>query len=141
MFSMTPWYAIPLGWAPAIIYYYSLSDVSLVANLFCLFLGVFFWTFCEYTLHRFVFHGEDYWLPNNPKFLAAHFLIHGIHHDFPMDAFRLVFPVIPGYVIFFGFLMPPLSLIVPDIYINSVTAGSALGYVLYDLIHYFLHHS
>jgi len=139
--TMTPWYAIPLGWAPPIIYFFSLSEVSLLANILCIFLGIFFWTFAEYTLHRFVFHGEDYWLPDKPKILAFHFLIHGIHHAFPMDAYRLVFPPLPGYIIFFGFVIPPLTIFVPDQYMNAMTAGTALGYVLYDIIHYFLHHS
>jgi len=58
-----------------------------------------------------------------------------------MDAYRLVFPVLPGYMIFFGFVIPIISLVVPESYNNSVTAGTALGYVFYDLIHYFLHHS
>jgi 4-hydroxysphinganine ceramide fatty acyl 2-hydroxylase len=84
-FTMTPWYGVPLGWAPAIIYYFSISDLSILASLFAIFLGIFLWTLIEYTLHRFLFHGEDYWLPDHPKLLAFHFLIHGIHHAFPMD--------------------------------------------------------
>jgi 4-hydroxysphinganine ceramide fatty acyl 2-hydroxylase len=48
----------------------------------------------EYFLHRFLFHSEDKWLPgskgNFP--IVAHFMFHGIHHAFPMDKLRLVFP-------------------------------------------------
>jgi len=140
-FTMTPWFAIPLGWAPAIIYYFSLSDLSVFTTLICLVAGIFLWTFTEYMLHRFFFHGEDYWLPDNTKIIAGHFLIHGIHHAFPMDAYRLVFPVLPGYIILFGFIIPPISLLIPEAYINSITASIIIGYVVYDMIHYFLHHS
>jgi len=114
LFSLTPWFMIPIGWAPTVIYFYSMSEISIFANLICLLIGILFWTFLEYVLHRFFFHGEDYWLPDHPKFLASHFLIHGIHHAFPMDAYRLVFPLVPGYVIFFGFLIPFASLLTPE---------------------------
>jgi sterol desaturase/sphingolipid hydroxylase (fatty acid hydroxylase superfamily) len=110
-------------------------------NFLCLIFGVFIWTFGEYILHRFLFHGEDYWLPNNPKFLASHFLMHGIHHAFPMDGLRLVFPVIPGYMVFFSFFGPLIKLLTPEAYSSSIIASTAVGYVLYDMIHYFLHHS
>lgn len=140
-FTKTPWYAIPLGWTPAIIYYLNLSDNTFFAHILCFFLGIFFWTLSEYVLHRFIFHGEDYWLPEKPKIFAFHFLIHGIHHAFPMDSLRLVFPVLPGYVVFFGFVIPPITMFIPDAYVNATTAYIAIGYVIYDLIHYFLHHS
>jgi 4-hydroxysphinganine ceramide fatty acyl 2-hydroxylase len=106
-----------------------------------LLVGIFFWTFLEYLMHRFLFHGEDYWLPNNPKFLASHFLMHGIHHAFPMDGYRLVFPVLPGYVIFFGFFGPLITLFTPVYYTSAMQASVCIGYVGYDMIHYFLHHS
>ena len=105
------------------------------------FLGIIAWTLGEYLLHRFVFHSEDHWLPDHPKVLAHHFLIHGIHHAFPMDAYRLVFPILPGYVIFSFFFILPAKLLLPEIYQNSFIAGMMIGYILYDLIHYFLHHS
>lgn len=140
-FTMTPWYAIPLGWGPLIIYFYMQSECSHIANVILLLAGVFFWTFGEYTLHRFIFHSEDYWLPNHPKVLAHHFMIHGIHHAFPMDRYRLVFPVLPGYVIITIFLITPIKLLVFSEWQSCIISGTMLGYVIYDLIHYFLHHS
>ena len=104
-------------------------------------IGILFWTLGEYLLHRFVFHAEDWWLPDSPKFLAHHFLLHGIHHAFPMDRFRLVFPIIPGYIVFLIFFIAPMKAVIPDGINGPLIAGSMIGYVIYDLIHYFLHHS
>jgi 4-hydroxysphinganine ceramide fatty acyl 2-hydroxylase len=105
------------------------------------FFGVICWTLAEYLLHRFLFHGEEYWLPNNPKVLAHHFLIHGIHHAFPMDRHRLVFPVLPGYLIMYGIILTPIRNFMDSEYQGATIAGIIGGYVIYDLIHYFLHHS
>lgn len=46
--------------------------------------GNFVWTLLEYGFHRFLFH-VDYYMPDHPKFLMIHFLVHGIHHYMPMD--------------------------------------------------------
>src|SRR5690349_13078480 len=52
-------------------------------------LGVLLWTFAEYMLHRYVFHynGPQEWQRR------MHFIIHGVHHDFPSDTGRLVMPL------------------------------------------------
>ena len=92
-------------------------------------------------LHRFIFHSEDHWLPNHPKVLAHHFMIHGIHHAFPMDRYRLVFPIVPGYILFTAFFITPIKMLVFEEWQASLIAGSMIGYILYDLIHFFLHHS
>jgi hypothetical protein len=52
-----------------------------------------------------------------------------------------VFPVVPGYFILFGIVLPIISLFVPEFLMTSLSATIPLGYVLYDIIHYFLHHS
>ncbi len=99
------------------------------------------WTILEYTIHRFVFHGEDKWLPANNVGYMAHFLLHGIHHAYPQDSMRLVFPVVPGYVIMNMILMPFYKLFLPLWLAPTIVGGTIIGYVLYDLIHYFLHHT
>ena len=104
-------------------------------------LGFLWWTLSEYYLHRFFFHSEDSWLPNHPKVLAFHFMLHGIHHAFPMDRLKLVFPPLPGFAVHFFLVIIPMSYIVPKPYIYSVAAGELFGYVLYDMIHYYLHHA
>jgi 4-hydroxysphinganine ceramide fatty acyl 2-hydroxylase len=81
------------------------------------FIGVLSWTFFEYAFHRFFFHAEDHWLPASvPSIFAFHFLIHGVHHAYPQDRMRLVFPPFMGYQIFYGFFMIPIQSNVPEIY-------------------------
>jgi hypothetical protein len=58
-------------------------------NMIGLFLlGTLFWTFMEYVIHRFAFH----YMPKSELGKRFHFLIHGIHHDYPRDSKRLVMP-------------------------------------------------
>jgi 4-hydroxysphinganine ceramide fatty acyl 2-hydroxylase len=106
MFTRTPWYLIPLAYVPTIYYHLSLSNIEWEWTVVLLLGGILFWTFLEYFLHRWFFHSEDAWLPNHPLVLAHHFLIHGIHHAFPQDRWRLVFPVILGYQVYFGLVLP-----------------------------------
>ncbi|HVH42531.1 MAG TPA: sterol desaturase family protein [Labilithrix sp.] len=98
--------------------------------------GVFVWTFAEYILHRYVFH----WYKDTPFGRRVHFLLHGVHHDFPNDGDRLVMPLltsIPLAVIFytaFYFAFGGARLAEPFF------AGFALGYLAYDGTHYAVHH-
>eukprot|EP00347_Sterkiella_histriomuscorum_P018373 403345748 len=142
LFTMTPWYFIPIAWFVPLVYHTFFENPQPLAfTLAMVFAGIFAWTFTEYILHRFFFHSEDYWLPNHPMVLAHHFMLHGIHHAFPMDRYRLVFPVLPGYLIMYGIIFSVTKALVPDLYRSQLQGGIILGYILYDLIHYFLHHS
>ena len=56
-----------------------------------------------------------------------------------MDRSRLVFPIVPamilGFIVFFVYqsVAPwPVSM--------AVLSGTTVGYIVYDLIHYYLHH-
>jgi sterol desaturase/sphingolipid hydroxylase (fatty acid hydroxylase superfamily) len=109
-------------------------DVPLARLGLQLFGGYFVWTLCEYWLHRLVFH-----LPVvGPKTKRLNFLIHGVHHDYPWDESRLVFPAAASlglclvtYVTFraiFG---------VEGMY--GPFAGFVLGYVIYDEMHWYVH--
>ena len=99
------------------------------------FLGLFIWTFTEYILHRFVFH----WTPPGKLGARIHFIFHGVHHDFPNDRMRLVMPPsvsIPLALLFFyGFKFTlGISLVYPFF------AGFIFGYLIYDMMHYSIHH-
>jgi 4-hydroxysphinganine ceramide fatty acyl 2-hydroxylase len=83
VFSKTSWYTIPIGWSPFLIYYFYLNELDVISTIFYFLLGAMNWTLLEYLIHRFVFHGEDVWLPENNTAYVAHFLLHGIHHAFP----------------------------------------------------------
>ena len=61
------------------------------------------WSLAEYLLHRFVFHFE----PDTRWGRRLHFIIHGVHHDYPHDPMRLVMPpsvsVPLAILVFLGF--------------------------------------
>lgn len=97
--------------------------------------GLLMWTLCEYVLHRWVFH----WMEDSPRGRRIHFLLHGVHHDFPNDKDRLVMPLgfsIPLGLIFFGAFYVLFGLTVAQ----PLFAGLTLGYLWYDGTHYAVHH-
>ena len=104
------------------------------------FLGLFIWTFTEYTLHRFLFHFK----PRTPAQKRISFLIHGVHHAQPQCKTRLVMPPvisIPMAVIFYGlFNLVFGALLGIPLWINPTLAGFLAGYLTYDLTHYATHH-
>jgi 4-hydroxysphinganine ceramide fatty acyl 2-hydroxylase len=120
------------------------AENALHINIFLFLVGVVYWTFGEYTLHRFLFHGEEYWViyaPKNKLVLTFHFLIHGIHHAFPMDRYRLVFPPAPGFIVLYLFFGVPLENIFTYHTYAPLAMGIIFGYVSYDMMHYYLHHA
>lgn len=64
MFTRTPWYFIPIAYIYTIWYHLNLSPMTWDMTLLFVFVGLFQWTFLEYFLHRWFFHGEESWLPN-----------------------------------------------------------------------------
>jgi sterol desaturase/sphingolipid hydroxylase (fatty acid hydroxylase superfamily) len=97
--------------------------------------GVLAWTVTEYFIHRFIFHFK----PKQAWGQRLHFIFHGVHHDYPKDALRLVMPPsvsIPLAFIFYGFY----GLFVPAPYLYVLFAGLVTGYLAYDMIHYAIHH-
>jgi sterol desaturase/sphingolipid hydroxylase (fatty acid hydroxylase superfamily) len=106
-----------------------LSIVGLVAA------GLFTWTLCEYVLHRWVFH----WMDDTPRGRRIHFLLHGVHHDFPNDKDRLVMPLgasLPLGAVFFGAFYALFGMTVTE----PLFAGMVIGYLVYDGTHYAVHH-
>jgi len=98
--------------------------------------GVVIWTLVEYGLHRFCFHFKPREDSEMQKEVA--FLIHGIHHDYPWDADRLVMPPTVA-VLIAALLWWPMKLSFGT-YFFPVFSGVIAGYVWYDLTHYYLHH-
>ncbi|HEV3190885.1 MAG TPA: hypothetical protein VGY54_10335, partial [Polyangiaceae bacterium] len=52
--------------------------------------GMLTWTLAEYVLHRYVFH----WSNGTAWGKRLHFLLHGVHHEYPSDKDRLVMPLL-----------------------------------------------
>ena len=70
----------------------------------------------------------------------ASFLIHGIHHDYPYDRDRLVMPPTVTAV-FAAIVWVPIHLLLGPHLDRPFFAGIVIGYVIYDLTHYYLHHA
>jgi 4-hydroxysphinganine ceramide fatty acyl 2-hydroxylase len=99
-------------------------------------LGLFIWTFVEYIMHRFVFH---YAPPDKPWAQRMHFIFHGVHHDYPSDAKRLVLPPSVSIPLATGFYFL-FKAILPVNYVFAFFPGFILGYLFYDMTHYAIHH-
>lgn len=102
--------------------------------------GLLLWSLGEYTLHRFLFH----YPARTPRAERIFFLFHGVHHAQPQDKTRLVmpFPVsIPLALVFYGLFTLVLGEVLKaPHWVNPLTAGFMVGYLVYDLTHYATHH-
>lgn len=110
-------------------------NLSISGSLLLILTGIFVWTFTEYFLHRFVFH----YMPKSTFGKKIHFLIHGIHHDYPKDSKRLVMPPsvsLPLAALFFILF----DTIMNSEYVLPFFAGFLIGYLFYDITHYAIHH-
>ena len=97
--------------------------------------GIATWTLTEYLLHRYVFHYE----PTTTWGKRLHFLMHGIHHDYPNDSLRLVMPPVislPLAALFYFLFLVLLG----GNFLPSFFAGFLFGYLCYDMVHYATHH-
>jgi dihydroceramide fatty acyl 2-hydroxylase len=97
--------------------------------------GYLVWTLFEYWLHRLVFHFE----PEQGVGARLHWMIHGVHHDHPNDPMRLVMPPaasIPLAVL----VIAVMWMIAGSTHAPAVAAGFLTGYLIYDEMHYALHH-
>lgn len=99
------------------------------------FLGLFFWTFIEYFLHRFVFH----YPAKSPLGNRIIYLMHGLHHEDPADPTRLVMPPTPA-LIYAAILFPTFRFFLGATYVEAFIAFFLVGYLAYDYIHYYVHH-
>ena len=129
-----------LFWIPVIIYFIRKSyvDGGMSAGSIVLYflIGLAFWTFAEYVLHRWVFHFH----PKSAWGQRIHFIFHGVHHDYPKDRLRLVMPLsasIPmAAIIYFLFYI-----FIPEFELASFFGGFLFGYLIYDECHYAMHHA
>ncbi|NP_001417888.1 fatty acid 2-hydroxylase isoform 1 [Danio rerio] len=154
--TKTSWYMVPIVWMPLVIYLswycYSLlaqettrlvisSDYSILVHKysfpFIFALGMFLWSFIEYCIHRFVFHMRP--PAHNYYLITLHFLLHGQHHKSPFDGSRLVFPPSLAAVVIGLFYLTLQQLLVEGLG-TSLFVGGLCGYVVYDMIHYYLHY-
>ncbi|GAB0100585.1 Fatty acid 2-hydroxylase [Sergentomyia squamirostris] len=143
--TKTPWYIVPLFWFPIIVYLVIRGSANIAAVnheiqplqvVLYFAIGVLAWTLLEYSLHRWVFHMETERMGGIGATL--HFLIHGLHHKVPFDPYRLVFPPLPAMMIASA-VYPAIALLFTTQSL-VVLAGGLAGYVVYDMIHFYLHY-
>jgi sterol desaturase/sphingolipid hydroxylase (fatty acid hydroxylase superfamily) len=98
--------------------------------------GYGIWTLAEYWIHRALFHFE----PEHGLGAKVHWIVHGVHHDHPNDPRRLVMPPVISvplgaafFLAFVGVFGLPLAW--------AVAAGFFAGYLVYDMLHFALHHA
>jgi sterol desaturase/sphingolipid hydroxylase (fatty acid hydroxylase superfamily) len=114
---------------------WELSFVGALTALGLFALGYALWTLFEYWLHRLVFHFE----PDHGLGARMHWIIHGVHHEHPNDPLRLVMPPavsIPLGAVVFGALYVAFG----ERYAPGVGSGFFVGYLAYDMLHYYVHH-
>jgi sterol desaturase/sphingolipid hydroxylase (fatty acid hydroxylase superfamily) len=126
-------------WIPVLLYMlyrsgsrHDLAVSGMAGTFLC---GILLWSLSEYLLHRYVFH----WVNDTSWGKRVHFLLHGVHHDFPNDATRLVMPLLtstPFAVIFYSLFYFTVGIR----FAEPLWAGFALGYLCYDGTHYAVHH-
>jgi len=145
--TVTPWYLIPIVWIPVFMFFIyqgwltNQQDINegtgLVWALLSVLTGIVMWSFLEYSLHRWVFHLQP---PATSSLLITfHFLMHGLHHKVPFDGRRLLFPPVPAAIL--ALIMYSIYRVIFPLWMLSFTAaGTTIGYVVYDLLHFYLHH-
>ncbi|MFL9485479.1 sterol desaturase family protein [Chitinophagaceae bacterium LWZ2-11] len=133
-------FSVPLFiYIPVIIFfsYRALAEESIGVGLYIVWflVGLFVWSATEYILHRYIFH----FVPKSKWGLRLHFIFHGVHHDFPRDAKRLVMPPSASIPLAVGFYyLFSLFLAKPALF--SFFPGFLIGYLMYDMMHYAMHH-
>ena len=136
-FSRTPFWVVPLVFGPAVVGLWLLSGtlgIGVWATVALTVGGFVWWTLLEYWLHRTLFH----WEPPGKLGERFHFILHGVHHQWPNDRLRLVFPVVLSLGLFAMF--GALHLLALGRFGVAFHAGLTIGYITYDMTHYYLHH-
>lgn len=133
------WWHLPTFWSVIIVYFLVQSPLDLISTILTWVVGYFAWTFAEYVLHRYLFHGELFWVTDHRPVKIFHFMIHGFHHAFPQDSKRIVFPIAPASIFFLGMLLPSICLFIPTLMHYAFKSGFLAGYITYAMVHYSTH--
>jgi sterol desaturase/sphingolipid hydroxylase (fatty acid hydroxylase superfamily) len=137
-FTRVHWVSVPVLFVPITAVGLALSvgyaAVAWYTTIALFAVGFVAWTLSEYWLHRTLFH----WQPGGKLGEQFHFLVHGVHHKWPSDRYRLVMPPWVNLTLLV-IVATPVLLITPT-YGWGLLAGYVFGYMVYDVMHYWLHH-
>ncbi len=127
-----------LQWGPLVLWLiwhsFAVHHLPVVTVAGFAILGLLTWSLIEYILHRYLFHLR----PAGPFRARLQFVIHGLHHADPADPTRLVIPPVPstiGAVLFYA----AFRLALGPSFVEPFFAFFAVGYLLYDYVHYASH--
>ncbi len=101
--------------------------------LLTFFAGMFFWSFFEYIMHRFVFH----MVAESEKARRVIYVLHGNHHEYPRDKERLFMPAVPSLIISSTLFLLMYGMMGQNVF--SFFPGFMLGYLIYGSMHYAIH--
>lgn len=103
-------------------------------SAFFIYIGaIFFWTLFEYLMHRYIFH----FMSDSPLVHKFHYIVHGVHHEYPRDKERLFMPPVPALLII-SILFITFYIIMRQ-YVFIFLPGFLTGYLIYSFIHYATH--
>jgi sterol desaturase/sphingolipid hydroxylase (fatty acid hydroxylase superfamily) len=109
------------------------AEIPIVNASLLFILGLFFWTFAEYAMHRYLFH-----FVSELNFIRRlKYIFHGIHHEFPREEKRTLMPPIPGLVIVSIYFL--LGYVLIGMNGAYAISGFVLGYTFYSCLHYSIH--
>uniref|UniRef100_A0A8C3V5E5 Fatty acid 2-hydroxylase n=1 Tax=Catharus ustulatus TaxID=91951 RepID=A0A8C3V5E5_CATUS len=148
--SKTAWYVVFMVWTPVVLYLSWVSYTSLAQGNTRLFSS---FTTGMSSSKALGFHYQPHpgWaetcIPSSSLLLyvlpTSHTRDCLSHHPLcfqsPFDSSRLVFPPVPASLVI-GFFYGVLRLLLPEVLGLSVFVGGLCGYVIYDMIHYYLHY-
>lgn len=123
------------GPAAALLLLVAERNISMPYMIVAVAFGYVLWTLLEYFGHRFVFHIR----PKSRPGKRLQFLIHGVHHEHPNDALRLVMPPLMSLPIMAAASGIARFAAGPRIAL-PVIAGFIGGYLIYDGVHFYVHH-
>lgn len=109
------------------------TTLSIPLTVALFFVGLFFYTWVEYNVHRFLFHIP---ITTEPR-KKFQYTMHGVHHHHPKDKDRLAMPPLLSITVATVMLVIFRSLL--GDYAFSFTAGFLVGYGSYLLVHYLVH--
>ena len=115
--------------------YYGASKFGLPAGRIAILFvgGMFFWTFFEYIMHRWVFH----MIAESERAQRFIYVMHGNHHHFPRDKERLFMPPVPSLII--SATIFALMFLAARENAFVFFPGFIFGYLLYGSMHYAIH--
>jgi dihydroceramide fatty acyl 2-hydroxylase len=122
--------------AAAVLLWRARGELPLLSEVVAFGLGYVLWTLVEYFGHRLLFHIR----PASATGQRIQFLIHGVHHQHPSDPWRLVMPPIMSIPIMTAAFAIWRLTLGPAIALPAL-AGFLVGYLIYDALHFYLHHA